>query len=133
MAGQRAVGAIVIVVVLPLPQALGEQVGVVDNLTFEEAIELAGVDTVGTLDLPVQPGRSGPDPHVPDTLVEQVPQWKAEPIFLPVVRLHLLDLERQFRQHVVDELNRGPLIVTPVGTQNPQAVKSREVVCEVLA
>ena len=49
-----------------------------------------------TFDLPVQPGSSGSNLHVSDALVEQVPvEGGAE--LLPVLGLHLLDLEREFR------------------------------------
>ena len=41
--------------------------------------------------------------------------------FLAVVRLDLLDLERQLREDVVDELNRDLLVVARVGPQNPQS------------
>ena len=39
--------AVVVVVVLPLLQLLGEEVGVVDDLALEESVELFGVDAVG--------------------------------------------------------------------------------------
>ncbi|WP_317829286.1 hypothetical protein [Rhodococcus sp. IEGM 1318] len=57
---------------------------------------------------------------MPDTHVEQVPvECRAE--FLTVVRLDLLDLERQLREDVVDELNRDLLVVARIGPQNPQS------------
>ena len=37
--------AVVVVVVLPLFQFVGEQVGVVDDLALEESVELFGVDS----------------------------------------------------------------------------------------
>ena len=63
----------VVVVVLPLLQTVGEQVGVVDDLAFEEPVELLGVDPVGSLHLAIQPGCSRFDADVVDAGVEQVP------------------------------------------------------------
>ena len=64
---------VVVVVVLPLLQTVGEQVGVVDHLAFEESVELLGVDPVGTLHFSVQSGCSGFDLDVVDAGVDQVP------------------------------------------------------------
>jgi hypothetical protein len=64
---------VVVVVVLPLLQLLGEQVGVVDDLAFEEPVELFGVDAVGSLHLAIEPWRAGFDADVVDAFVEQVP------------------------------------------------------------
>jgi hypothetical protein len=44
LAAESAVRALVVVVVRPLLQLLGEEVGVVDDLAFEESVELFGVD-----------------------------------------------------------------------------------------
>jgi hypothetical protein len=44
LAVQSAVRTVVVVVVLPLLQLLGEDVGVVDDLALEESVELFGVD-----------------------------------------------------------------------------------------
>jgi hypothetical protein len=63
----------VVVVVLPLLQLLGEEVGVVDDLAFEESVELFGVDAVGSLHFAVQPRRPRFDLDMIDALVEQVP------------------------------------------------------------
>ena len=52
--GRRG-GAIVVVVVLPFLQPLGEQAGVVDDLAFQQPAELFGVDAVRTLYFAVQP------------------------------------------------------------------------------
>ena len=43
-------GSIVVVVVLPLLEAVGEEVGVVDDLSFQESVELFGVDAVGAFE-----------------------------------------------------------------------------------
>ena len=51
---KSAVGTMVVVVVLPLGQLLGEQVRVVDDVAFEEPGELFGVDPDGI----VPPSRS---------------------------------------------------------------------------
>jgi hypothetical protein len=61
-----------VVVVLPLLQLLGEEAGVVDDLAFEEPVELFGVDPVGSLYLAVQPRGAGFDTDVVDGQVEQV-------------------------------------------------------------
>jgi hypothetical protein len=72
------VGAVVVVVVLPLLQLLGEDVGVVDDLALEEAVELFGVDPVRSLHLAVQPGGAGFDLDVVDAGVEEC-QWNDAP------------------------------------------------------
>jgi hypothetical protein len=64
------VRAVVVVVVLPLLQLVGEQAGVVDDLAFEEPVELFRVDAVGSLDLAVQPRGAGFDANVVDAEVE---------------------------------------------------------------
>ena len=98
--------AVVVVVVLPLLQLVGEQAGVVDDLAFEESVELFGVDAVGSFYFAVQSRCSGFDLDVVDAFVEQVPvEGCAE--FGSVVGLHALDLERQLGQNVVDELDGG--------------------------
>jgi hypothetical protein len=73
LAAKSAVRTVVVVVVLPLLQLVGEEVGVVDHLAFEESVELLGVDPVGSLHLAVQPWCAGPDLDVIDALVEQMP------------------------------------------------------------
>jgi hypothetical protein len=59
--------------VLPLPELVVEQLGVVDEHALELAVELLGVDPVGPLDLAVQPRGGGLDVDVPDPAVHQVP------------------------------------------------------------
>lgn len=54
-----------------------------------------------------------------DVLVEQVPV-KRRPELRPLVGLDLLDLERQSGQHIVQELDRRPLVRPRVDLQNPQ-------------
>lgn len=71
-------GTIVVVVVLPLLEALGEQVRVIDDLTFEKPVELLGVDAVGALNLPIQAGVRGRILTCPMPLSSRC-QWKAEP------------------------------------------------------
>jgi hypothetical protein len=73
LAGEGAVGSVVVVVVLPFLQLVGEQAGVVDHLALKEPVELFGVDAVGSFHLAVQPRRAGFDLDVVDALVEQVP------------------------------------------------------------
>lgn len=53
--------SIVVVVVFPLLEAFGEQVRIVDDLAFEEPVELLGVDPVGSLHLAVQAWCAGAD------------------------------------------------------------------------
>jgi len=72
LAVQSAVRTVVVVVVLPLLQLLGEHVGVVDDLALEELVELLGVDPVGSLHLSVEPGSTGFDLDVVDAQVEEV-------------------------------------------------------------
>jgi hypothetical protein len=73
LAAEGAVRAMVVVVVLPLLQFVGEQAGVVDDLAFEEPVELFGVDAVGSFHFAVQPRRPGFDLDMVDAFVEQVP------------------------------------------------------------
>ena len=63
----------VVVVVLPLLQLVGEQAGVVDDLALEESLELFGVDAVGSFHFDVEPWVAGFDADVVDAFVEQVP------------------------------------------------------------
>ena len=46
-------GSIVVVVVLPLLESFGEQPGVVQDLAFEELVELVRVDPMGSFDAPM--------------------------------------------------------------------------------
>jgi hypothetical protein len=111
LAAQSAVRAVVVVVVLPLLQLVGEQAGVVDDLALEEPVELFGVDAVGSLHFAVQSWRAGFDADVVDTFVEQVPlEGCAE--FGSVVGLHPFDCEREFGHDVVDERDGGLLVAT---------------------
>ena len=73
LAVQSAVRTVVVVVVLPLLQLLGEQVGVVDDLALEEPVELLGVDAVGSLHLAIQPRCAGFDLDVVDAEIDQMP------------------------------------------------------------
>ena len=106
-------GSIVVVVVFPLLESFGEEVRIVDDFTFEQSVELLGIDAMRALDFAVQAWGSGSDLDVPDALVEQVPM-KRRAEFLAVVRVDFLDLERQFREDVIDELNRDFLVVARV-------------------
>jgi hypothetical protein len=53
------VSAVVVGLVLPLFQFVGEQARVVDDLAVEEPVELFGVDPVGSFYSAVQPGVRG--------------------------------------------------------------------------
>jgi hypothetical protein len=54
LAAEGSVGAIVVVVVLPLAEPVVEDAGVVDDDAVEHAVELLGVDAVGAFDLAVE-------------------------------------------------------------------------------
>jgi hypothetical protein len=59
LAAEAAVGAMVVVEVLPLGELVVEQLGVVDDDAAQEAVELLGVDPVAALDLAVEPRVAG--------------------------------------------------------------------------
>ena len=66
--------AMIIVVVLPLPQLFVEQVDVVaDAVLVEQLVELLGIDAMGALDLPVEVRRSRANVDVPDILRFEMP------------------------------------------------------------
>lgn len=113
-------GSIVVVVVLPFLKLVIEEVDVVDDLAFEEPVELFGVDPMRAFDLAVEPGGGRFDVDVADAFIEQVPVEDL-PEFRAVVGLHFLDLEREFRKHVVDEADRGLLIMGRIGAKDAQA------------
>src|SRR5512132_728899 len=109
LAAQAAVGAVVVVEVLPFPQLVVEDLGVVDHHPVQQLVELLGVDAVRAFDLAVAPGRPRldvvmADAPVQDVIVEQGLELRA------VVGLDDLDPERQPFQHVVEELD-GRLLV----------------------
>jgi hypothetical protein len=54
LAGEGAVRAMVVVVVLPLAELVVEDADLVDDDAVQEALELFGVDAVGAFDLAVQ-------------------------------------------------------------------------------
>lgn len=72
-AAEAAVGAIVVVVVLPFAELVVEDLGVVDEDAVEHAVELFGVDAVGSFDLAVQPRCPRLDVGVGDAFVRHVP------------------------------------------------------------
>jgi hypothetical protein len=112
--------AVVVVVVLPLLQFLGEQAGVVDDLALEKAVELFGVDAVGSFDLAVEPRCARFDANVVDAFIEQVPvEGGAE--FGAVVCLDPLDGEGEFGHDVVDEGDGSLLVAARVGAQHSQS------------
>lgn len=55
----------------PILEFVVEEVDVVDDLSFEESVELFGVDPVGAFDFPVKPLGRGLDVDMADALVEQ--------------------------------------------------------------
>jgi hypothetical protein len=94
LAAEAAMGAMVVVEVLPFLELVVEQLGVVDDDALELPVELLAVDPVGSLDLAVQLRRGGLDVDVPDAAVGQVPVESGLEL-RTVVRLDLLDPERQ--------------------------------------
>jgi hypothetical protein len=70
---EAAVGAMVVVEVLPLLELVVKDVGIVDDHAVKEPVELFGVDAVRALDLPVEPRCAGLDVDVTDALVERMP------------------------------------------------------------
>jgi hypothetical protein len=84
----------VVVVVLPLLELVVEQLGVVEDDAVEQAVELLGVDAVGTLDLAVEAGCAGLDIDVTDAIVEDVPVEHGAELGA-VVGLDDLDGERE--------------------------------------
>jgi hypothetical protein len=101
-------------------QFLGEQVGVLDELALEKAVELFGVNAVGSFDLAVEPWCAGFDADVVDAGIEQVPVERGAE-FGAVVCLDPLDGERQFGHHVVDEGDGGLLVAARVGPQHAES------------
>ena len=83
-------------------------------------MELVGIDAMRAFHFAVQAWGSGTDLDVSDAHVEEVPM-KGRAEFLAVVRLDFLDLERQSREGVIDELDRDLLIVARIGAQDPQS------------
>lgn len=65
-------GAMVVVVVLPLFEFVVEDVGVVDDDDVEQGVELFGVDAVGSLHLAVEARGAGFDVAVADAFVQDV-------------------------------------------------------------
>jgi hypothetical protein len=64
---------VVVVEVLPLPQLVVEDLGVVDHHPVQQLVELLGVDAMGPLHLAVEPRRSGLDVDMADALVQDMP------------------------------------------------------------
>src|SRR5215472_10580009 len=96
----------VVVEVLPLLEAVVEDLGVVDDDSFELAVELFTVDPVGPFDLAVEPRGGGLYVDVADAAVGQVPvERRLE--FGSVVGLDGLDPERELVQQEVGELDRS--------------------------
>src|SRR6516164_5563899 len=103
----------VIVVVLPLPQFAVEQVNVVgDPVPIEQLIKLLIVDAVRSFDLAVEVRRPGPDIHVPDVeLLEMPVELRLK--FGAAVGLHDVDPKRESTPHLVNELD-GRALIAPV-------------------
>jgi hypothetical protein len=93
LAAQAAVGAVVVVEVLPLPQLVVEDLGVVDHHPVQELVELLVVDAMGALDFAVEPRGPGFDVVVADASVQQVVMEQGLELS-PVICLDDLDPER---------------------------------------
>jgi Transposase IS116/IS110/IS902 family len=115
---EAAVRPVVVVEVLPLFEAGVEDVHVVDDDALEQPVELLRVDAMTALYLAVEPRSTGSDVDVPDALVQHVPM-KPSAELGAIVSLDLLDGERQLRQHVVEELDRGFLVERRVDLHDP--------------
>lgn len=110
-------GAMVVVVILPLSEFVVEDVGVVYDDAVEQGVELFGVDAVGALHLAVKARGAGFDVAVADPFVENViVERRLE--FGAVVSLDDLHREGQPLKHVVNELDRGFLVATRVDAQH---------------
>jgi hypothetical protein len=126
---------VVIVIVLPFPQLLIEQVNVVgDAVLVQELVELLVVNTMRALDLAIQVRASRLDVHVPNIQTLQVPV-ELRLKLSAVVRLHHVDAERQPVPDVVDESDGGALVARVVDLQhaNPGAIVNGGELIEPLA
>ena len=72
LTAKTTVWAVEIVEVLPFAKAFVEHPGVIDHHAVEHAVELLGIDPVGSLHLAVQPRGRGSDVDVADASVEHV-------------------------------------------------------------
>jgi hypothetical protein len=72
LAAQAAVGAVVVVEVLPLAQLVVEDLGVVDHHPVQQLVELLGVNAVRALHLAIQLRRPRLDVVMADALVQDV-------------------------------------------------------------
>lgn len=96
-----AMGSMVVVEVLPLPELVVEHLSVVDHDPVEHPIELLVIDAMGTLNLAVEPRVPRPDVDVPDPFVQDVPVEGGLELS-PVVCLDYLDQEGKPLEHVVE-------------------------------
>jgi hypothetical protein len=78
LAAEAAMGAMVVVEVLPFLDLVVEQLCVVDEDAFELAVELLGVDAVGAFDFAVEARCGGLDVDVADC-----PRWRRWPAGRP--------------------------------------------------
>jgi hypothetical protein len=100
----------VIVVVLPLPEFLIEEVNVVaDAVLVEELVKLLVIDAVGSFDLAIQVRCSRSDVDVADIERLQVPV-KLGLEFGAIVGLHDLNAEGQASADFLNEANRRALM-----------------------
>src|SRR4030095_1473560 len=110
LTGKCPVRAMVIVVVLPLPQFLVEQMDVIaDAVLVEELVELLVIDAVRALHLSVEARRVWADVDVSDIQRLEMPM-KLGLKLRTVIGLHDVDAERQASKHLVDEQDGRALI-----------------------
>jgi len=102
--------AMVIVIVLPLPQLVVEQVDVVaDTVLVEQLVQLLISDPMRALHFPVEARRPGTDVDVPNVQRLEVPVELGLELGT-VIGLHDVHAERQSAQHLVDEDNGRTLV-----------------------
>ena len=103
-------GTMVIVVVLPLPQFVVEQVNVVGHAALvQELVELLIVDPMGAFDLAIEMRRPWPDVDMADVEALQMPV-KLRLKLGAIIGLDDVDAERQSADHVIDEVHGGSLV-----------------------
>ena len=113
-------GPVVVIVILPLPKLLVEQVNVIgDAVLVEELVELLVVDPVRPLDLAVEMRRARSDVDMAYVYAFDV-GVEARLEFGAIVRLNYTDAERQAAPDFVDELDGRPLIAGVVDLEDPE-------------
>jgi hypothetical protein len=99
---------------------LNENTGFINHDAFKHPIELLIVDPMAPFDLPVEPRPMRFDIDVLDAFIQNMPM-ELVPELRAVVRLDHFRMERQSRENIIDELNRGFLIASLIDLQHPNA------------